>query len=39
MLKGVQSREDAELALEYGLDGVIISNVSSTFCAIWVSSS
>ena len=27
LLKGVQSAEDAKLALEYGLDGVIVSNV------------
>jgi isopentenyl diphosphate isomerase/L-lactate dehydrogenase-like FMN-dependent dehydrogenase len=28
VLKGVQSVEDARLAVEWGLDGVIVSNVS-----------
>jgi isopentenyl diphosphate isomerase/L-lactate dehydrogenase-like FMN-dependent dehydrogenase len=28
LLKGVQSAEDARAALEWGLDGVIVSNVS-----------
>ena len=28
VLKGIQSAEDAKLAVEYGMDGIIVSNVS-----------
>jgi hypothetical protein len=30
VLKGIQSVEDAKLAIEHGFDGIIVSNVSNT---------
>ena len=34
VLKGIQNVEDASLAVEYGMDGIIISNVSNDFLRI-----